>query len=117
MLRLTYAKTPNRIKLFSKIIEKNKLCFLSGGMIRAIRQQEEILVVGLAYYKGKPVGSCLITKTGIMFGYNVGVYILPKYRRMGFGKQLLNYVRSTGNYELRCFTYSAEAFNLYKGCR
>jgi len=95
-------------------MQANKLRFAHGGMIKAIRQQDQILVAGLAFVNHKPVGSCIITKENIMFGYNIGVFVNSKYRNCGIGKRLLNYVVSSGEYNLHCYTMCQASYNLYK---
>lgn len=92
--------------------------FKSGGISIAVENPDTIDVVGLVFNKRKiPIACCLITKSDIMYGCNIGVYVKPSYRNMGIGKKILSYVTSTGYYNLTVWNYDEPSKKLYAGIK
>ena len=115
--------------LIKGLAEYEKLSSQVTGDVNSLKQHlfgEQIYAeVILAFYQEKAVGyalffpnySTFLTKPGI---YLEDLFVLPKYRRQGIGKSLLNYVielgksRNCGRLEWSVLDWNQTAIDFYE---
>jgi len=117
-MRYSYTKNKKRIITYKNLILTYHLHLSNGGMLFALNDPNKIEVIGLVFKRilnyDIPIASCIITRENIMYGCNIGVFVHKNYRRRGIGKRLLEYVNSSGNYELKYYTGTPASRGLYK---
>ena len=90
-IRLFY--TPDKIEYALSQIKKYELMYSFGGISTLFFKSRMIYCVALLYKNGKPIACGITTQHGAMFDtYNIAAYVDQKYRKNGYGKQIVEAV-------------------------
>lgn len=92
-------------------------CYWAKGRSFEVQQRlvrEASRVVGL-YHNGHQIGFARTVSDGVAIAYLADVYVLPQYRRRGFGAMIVRFSVEEGPFaHMRWVLHTVDAHGLYK---
>lgn len=115
-MRITYTKSEKTSRKILKLIERNQLMYMYGGMSKLIESGKTPNIMTLAWIDKKLIGWCVIEESLIMWGCNIGCYVHPNYRKLRIGSKLVQHALRNYSIDTKDIIYEKSKYQFYGSC-